>query len=167
MTSNCTVLVSVLLLSIPVCAQVPHAADVQAINAATAAWDQAWNAGNADALASLYTRDAIAMGPNDPALVGREAIQASSKKYFDEVNEENHSLVEDIRVSGDLAVARGTQTTKTSPKAGGDSVEDKAKWIAVFQRQPDGAWKVLWEIYNTDLPLDSRRQERRSVPGAV
>lgn len=157
MKTKYVMLVCVLLLSIPVGAQVPHAADVQAIRAATAAWDQAWNAGNADALASLYTSDAIAMGPNHAALVGKEAIRASSKKYFDEVKEENHSLVEDVRVSEDLAVARGTQTTRTTPKAGGDSIEDTAKWVVVFQRQPDGAWKVLWEIYNSDLPLDARR----------
>lgn len=127
-------------------------ADVQAIKEVAAAWDKVWNAGNAEALASFYTADAIAMGPNHPALLGKDAIRTSSRKYFDQFREENRSVVEDVRVSGDLAVARGTQETITKPKAGGNSVQDKAKWITAFERQPDRSWKVLWEIYNSDLP---------------
>jgi len=59
-----------------------NAAEVQAIKEASEAWDKAWNAGDADKLASLYTDDAIAMGPNVPARVGKDAIRVSCKKYF-------------------------------------------------------------------------------------
>jgi Domain of unknown function (DUF4440) len=83
--------------------------------------------------------------------IGKDALRASCKKDFDQFREENHSFVEDIRISGSLAVARGTQEATSTPKSGGHSVHDKEKWIVVFQRQPDGGWKVLWEIYNSDL----------------
>jgi ketosteroid isomerase-like protein len=53
--------------------EVDDPAGVQAIKDGNATWDKAWNAGNAEALASLYTADAIVMGPNEPARVGREA----------------------------------------------------------------------------------------------
>jgi uncharacterized protein (TIGR02246 family) len=137
--------------------QTSNPADVQAIKEASAAWDKAWNAGDADKLASLYTDDAIAMGPNQPARVGKEAIRGSCRKYFAQFSEENRSLVEDVRISGNLAVARGTQETRTISKAGGDSFEDRAKWVSVFQRQPDGSWKILWEIFNSDLPQAASR----------
>ena len=127
------------------------AADVQAIKDAIAAWDRAWNAGDCETLASLYTADALAMPPNVPA-ARVDATRASCKKDFDQFREENRSIVEDVRVSGNLAVARGTQEASTTPKAGGNSVRDKEKWIVVFLRQPDGSWKVLWETYNSDLP---------------
>jgi uncharacterized protein (TIGR02246 family) len=150
------------------CAQrVNDPVDVQAIKNVNAAWDKAWNAGNAEALASIYTADAVTMGPNQPAVVGRDAIRASCRKYFDQFSEENRSRVEDVRISGDLAVARGTQETDTSAKAGGYSVHDKAKWVTAFQRQPDGSWKVFWEIYNSDLAiadsLPSGMEERSLV----
>ncbi len=151
-------IVCVLLMVSCACAQEIHnSADVRAVREIVTAWDKARNAGNAELLASFYTADAIAMGPNEPARVGRDAIRASSKRYFEHFREENHSVLEDLRISGNLAVARGTQETRTSPRSGGNSVVEKAKWIVVFQRQSDGAWKVLWEIYNSDLPLvDSR-----------
>lgn len=154
MKTTYAVIVSVLFMLLSACAhEGNNPADVQAIKAINAAWDKAWNAGDAEALASLYTADAIAMGPNVPALVGKEAIRASSKKYFEQFREENRSLTEDVRICGNLAVARGTQETRTSLKTGGDSVQDKAKWITAYQRQPDGSWKISWEIYNSDLPV--------------
>ncbi len=133
--------------------EVSNPADIRAIKEAIAGWDKAWNAGNCELLASLYTGDAVAMGPNVPTAIGKDALRASCKKDFDQFKEENHSFVEDIRISGSLAVARGTQEATSTPKSGGHSVHDKEKWIVVFQRQPDGVWKVLWEIYNSDLPL--------------
>jgi len=142
------------LLFFSACAQkVNDPADVQAIKDANAAWDKAWNAGDAEALASLYTTDAIAMAPNQAVQAGRDAMRTSSRKYFDQFSDENRSVVDDVRISGDLAVARGTQETRTTVKSGGYSVRDKSKWITAYQRQPDGSWKAFWEIYNSDLPV--------------
>ncbi len=129
-----------------------NAADVQAVKDAIAAWDRAWNAGDCETLASLYTADAVAMPPNAPAHSGIESLRVSCKKDFDQFKEENSSHVEDVLVSGNLAVARGTQEATTTPKTGGNSVRDKEKWIVVYQRQTDGLWKILWETYNSDLP---------------
>ena len=130
--------------------EVSHPADIRAIKEAIAAWDKAWNAGNCELLASFYTADAIAMPPNAPATKGKDL--ASCRKDFDQFREENHSLVQDDRICGSLGVARGTQEATSTPKAGGHSVRDKEKWIVVYERQPDGGWKVLWEIFNSDLP---------------
>lgn len=132
---------------------VNNPADMAAVRRASAAWDKAWSAGDCEALALLYTTDAIVMEPNAPARVGRDATRASCKKYFSRFREVNRSRVEDVRVSGDLAVARGTEVSTTSPKAGGKTVQYRDKWVTVYQRQPDGSWKILWEIYNSNLPV--------------
>jgi len=79
-------------------------------------------------------------------------MRLSCKKDFEQFKEENRTRMEDVRVSGNLAVARGTQEASTAPKKGGNIVRDKEKWIVVYQRQTDGSWKILWEIYNSDLP---------------
>lgn len=153
-TIYAVILSILLLLSFSACAQkVNDPADVQAIKDASVAWDKAWNAGDADALASLYTADAVAMAPNQTSEAGRDAMRASSRKYFEQFSDENRSAVEDVRISGDLAVARGTQETRTTVKAGGASFQDKSKWISAYQRQPNGSWKILWEMYNSDLPV--------------
>jgi uncharacterized protein (TIGR02246 family) len=148
------VILSVLLLLLSACApKVNDPADVQAIKDTQPAFDKAWNAGNAEATASgFYTADAMRMDPNQPALVGKDAIRASLQKYFDQFSEEGRNVAEDVRISGDLAVARGTSEGKSSLKAGGYSAQFKSKWMTAFQRQPDGSWKSFWDIWNSDLP---------------
>jgi len=154
MKAKCAILLVVLFVQLSACARkVNDPVDVQAIKDVNTIWDKAWNAGNADALASIYTADAVAMDPNQPASVGRDAIRASCQKYFEQFSDENRVFVEDVRVSGDLAVARGTQETRTSPKGSDHSVQDKTKWVTAFERQPDGSWKAFWDIWNSDLPV--------------
>jgi uncharacterized protein (TIGR02246 family) len=132
--------------------------DVQAIKESCIEWDRAWNAGDAHAVAALYANGAVVMPPNKPAGLAREHVRAY-EKYFAEFREENRTTVDDVRVSGNLGVARGRQETLTFPNNGGQPSKDKAKWMTVFQRQGDGSWKILWEIYNSDLPAgDSSSQ---------
>ena len=155
MKTTYAVILAVLLLLFSACAQkVNDPADVQAIKDTGSAWDKAWNAGNTEALASgYYTADAVTMDPYQPAVAGKDAIRASLQKYFDQHAEEGRSVVEDVRVSGDLAVARGTAEGKSSLKAGSYSAQFKSKWMTAFQRQADGSWKAFWDIFNSDLPV--------------
>jgi uncharacterized protein (TIGR02246 family) len=154
MKTTYAVVLCLMLLLVSACAQkVNDPADVQAIKDTLPAWDKAYNAGNAEAIASsYYAADAVRMEPNQPAVVGKDAIRASLQKYFDQFNDEGQSVVGDVRVSGNLSVARGTVEGKSSLKAGGGSAQYKVKWITAFQRQPDGSWKAFGDIWNSDLP---------------
>jgi uncharacterized protein (TIGR02246 family) len=137
------------------CAQKVNApSDVQGIKDTQPLFDKAWNAGNAEQVVSdFYTADAMRLDPYQPALAGQDAIRASLQKFFDQYTSEGRNVAEDVRVSGDLAVARGIYEGKSSLKAGGNSVEDKGKWLTAFQRQADGTWKSFWDIYNSDRPV--------------
>ena len=67
----------ILLLMVVGCARKENdPADVRAIKRSSADWDDAWNEGDIDALLALYTNDAVVMGPNEPAVTGREAMRA-------------------------------------------------------------------------------------------
>jgi uncharacterized protein (TIGR02246 family) len=127
-------------------------ADVRAIKDALDRWVQLYNAGQYDTIVStLYADDAVLMTPNAPIREGREAIlQAYSGDA--EVNDEHidTSVVEDLRVSGDLAVARGADTGTTTPKRGGSPAKYSLKWLMVLQRQADGAWNFIYEMWNDD-----------------
>jgi uncharacterized protein (TIGR02246 family) len=127
-------------------------ADVKAIERSSADWDDAWNAGDIDALLAFYTSDAVLMGPNEPAVTGREAMRARFRSYFDIYDDETKSSLEDVRVSGDLAVVRGIYTDVSRPRTGGAPASEKGKWIGAYQRQPDGSWRIFWEMTSSDLP---------------
>ena len=148
------ILISSVLLAFACGPKVNAPADVQAIKGMDAAFDKPYNAGNAEALVSAnYANDAVSMGPNQKILVGKDAIRTSFQKDFDQFSSDVRDVTEDVRVSGNLAVSRGTYEGKTSLKAGGFSSQDKGKWVTALQRQPDGSWKIFYEIFNSDLPV--------------
>ena len=158
MKSIYAAILCVLLLLFSACAQkVNDPADVQAIKDMAARFDKAVNAGDAEAVAADYDpAGAMRLEPNQPALVSKDTIRSSFQKSFDLYTSDVSDVAEDVRVSGDLAVARGSYEAKPSLKAGGYSVRDKGKWVTASQRQPDGSWKCFWAIWNSDLPVAER-----------
>ena len=131
-----------------------QAEDVAAIKAFGPKAVAATNAGDAAALADLYTEDAIHMPPNRPALVGKEAIQSSYQTGFAQFTQKLTLTLEEVEVSGDWAFSRSTYTGTGTPKAGGEPIfEDNGKFLAIHKRQPDSTWKIHRDIANSDRPL--------------
>jgi len=147
------ILVSMLLLVIGCAQKVNDPADVEAIRNLDAVFDEANNAGDPDALADYFTDDVVRLGPNREAIVGQEAVRSDLQADFGQSKHDGLNVSEDIRVSGDLAVVRGTFEEMMSLKAGGYSIAEKGKWVGAFQRQADGSWKCFWDIWNSDLPV--------------
>ena len=148
------VLLCVLLLLFSACAQkVNDPADVQAIKTFVDDYVKAVNAADAGAIAAMMTDKSVFADPNVPVAVGKEAIRSLNQGYFDQLKAEQTAPVEDVRVVGDLAVARGTFTWKAMPKAQGlAAINDRGSWIAVYARQNDGSWKQDWVVGNSDQP---------------
>jgi len=130
-------------------------ADVAAIKASLAEWVQLYNAGDFDKIMSIfYAEISIQMPPNEPIRKGKEAILLGYQKER-ELNDEHcdSSVVEDVRVSGNLAVVRGIDTGTSTPRSGGEPVKYNLKWLIVLDRQSDGAWKWIYEMWNDNNPL--------------
>ncbi len=129
-------------------------ADVAAIKASIDEFFQLYNAGDFDRIMSIfYAENAIQMPPNESIGKGKEAILLEYQKAS-ELNDEHidSSVIEDVRVSGDLAVVWGIDAGTTTPRSGGEPVKYNLKWLNVLERQPDGTWKWIYEIWN-DNPL--------------
>ena len=146
-------------------AKQPHAsveADAAAIKTLMDEWVQLYNARDFDKLMSVfYAENSMLMSPNASSQ-GKEAILRGFRKD-DELNEEHvdSSVVEDVRVSGDLGVARGKDTGTTTPRNGGKPEQYDLKWLIAFERQSDGSWKCIYEMWNDNPP-----QVRSGSPGA-
>jgi len=125
-------------------------ADVTAIKALINEWVQLSNADDIDGIMSVfYAEKSILMPPNESICKGKEAIRRSYQEYRKSNKDHwDSSIVEDVHMSGDLAVARGTDTGLMTPRGGGESVQFNLKWLMVFERQSDGTWKCLYEIWN-------------------
>jgi ketosteroid isomerase-like protein len=128
-------------------------ADVQAVKDTAPAYDKFANAGDAAGLASnFYAADAIRMDPNQPASAGTDAIRATLEKSYAQSTESVRNVIDDVRVAGSYAVAKGTFEGTSTPKAGGTAVPVKGKFVTLYERQGTGPWKAVWDIFNSDLP---------------
>jgi ketosteroid isomerase-like protein len=130
-------------------------ADVAAIKTLIAEWVRLYNAEDFRSVMSVfYAKNAIVMPPNAPACRTKEAIlrmyQTDAELNIEHVDT---SVAEEVRVSGNTAVAWGMDTGTTTPRGGEASVPYSLKWLMVFERQSDGAWKCLYEIWNDNNPL--------------
>jgi len=134
-------------------APMPTAAeDEAAIRAKAQEYDQASNAEDIEAMMALYLDGAVRMNPNMPASVGKEAIRDYYLASWAGADDDVTNEVVGVQVSGDLASAWGTWGGRIVPADGSEPYDDQGKWSATFLRQPDGSWKALWEMWNSDLP---------------
>ncbi|MCU0250551.1 MAG: DUF4440 domain-containing protein [Vicinamibacterales bacterium] len=133
--------------------KVNDAADVQAIKDTGPAYDKFANASDAAGLASeFYSPDGIRMDPNQPASAGTAAIRATLEKSYAQSTENVRNVIDDVRVAGAFAMAKGTFEGTSTPKAGGAAVPVKGKFVTLYERQANGSWKAVWDIFNSDLP---------------
>jgi uncharacterized protein (TIGR02246 family) len=132
----------------------PSQADIEAaIGKVRAAYVAAENAGDAAALAALFTDDAVLMPPDAPAASGKEAIQSYFQSRNDEFTFELAVTKAEVVAAGDWAFSRGTYTLKATPKPKGKTIEDSGKYLNILAHQPDGSWKIARHIWNSDNPL--------------
>jgi uncharacterized protein (TIGR02246 family) len=129
-----------------------HDADVQTIKDTEAAWSKAAAAKDADKFASFYTDDASLLPADMPAVNGKDAIATTFKAMM---GDPNFSLSFagtrwDVAKSGEMGFSQGTYTlTITNPKSK-RAVHDKGKYLTVFKKQPDGAWKAVEDMISSD-----------------
>lgn len=128
------------------------AADVEALTELVGQYDAAVNSGNLDGLMALFADDAVEMPPDEPVVIGKDAIRLRGEPNFAEYNDHVSSTVEDIQVSGDWAFQRMAYTESRTPKEGGDTTTVVGKWVLISQRQADGSWLIDTEIWNSDAP---------------
>jgi uncharacterized protein (TIGR02246 family) len=138
------------------CAQQPQV-DVQAeqaaIRQAGVEWMNAANAKDVDRIVGLYTEDASLFPPNAPLVTGKEAMAPLWSEMVEAPGFSTSLRTTKVEISrsGELAYAAGTyEDTRNDPE--GNPVTDRGKWVVVFEKQPDGAWKMVADIWNSDEP---------------
>jgi ketosteroid isomerase-like protein len=66
-------------------------------------------------------------------------------------NIEWHANKVGVSRSSDLGYTSGT-TGMTFKDASGKTVVYKGKYLTVWKKQANGEWKVLYDMFNSDLP---------------
>ena len=106
-------------------------------------------AGDAKAVAALYTDDAIEMPPYEPLVKGKAAIeQYYTKQMSGPAKLKSLNLTHlESKASGDIGYDVGTYSQTISD--GQHSMDDTGKYTVIVKRVGT-AWKVAYAIYNSD-----------------
>jgi uncharacterized protein (TIGR02246 family) len=106
----------------------------KAVEAGNAKWIAAFNQGDAAAVAALYTEGATLMPPNSEMIEGREGVQ----NFW-------HGAIQ----SG---LKNASLTTVAVQAQGQDPQVVSGKYVVVWQKGSDGAWKLHVDIWNSNMP---------------
>jgi len=129
--------------------------DVAAITAFNKRYLGAINDEDIKTLSSLTTAGHVMLMPNRPPLEGKAANDEANGRAFEQFQfDEEWHPVETV-VSGDLAFQRGTYTTKATPRAGGESRSISGNFLRIYQRQPNGEWRMTRDTFNSVPPPGS------------
>ncbi len=101
-------------------------------------------------LVTYYADDAVRMPPDEPMYQGKDAMMAQLEALPAVTNLTLTPQL--IDGQGNLAYARGTYTFDVGP-ADGELVNMVGKWQAIYERQADGSWLCVSDIWNTDTPM--------------
>jgi ketosteroid isomerase-like protein len=127
--------------------------DRAAILRVDSTFTMAANTGSLDSVTAIYTEDASLMPPGEPAVTGREAIRQYWGRVMDRYTLRYDLGMDELEGRGDLAYQRGHYKLTASPKAkGAAAMSDQGKFVTVYRRGAMGAWGVVIDMYNSDLP---------------
>ena len=147
---------------------VPAAGWAQSANTDTAGIEQtlrkldaeasaAAGAGNVDKVVSLYAPGAVVMAPNAPAMTTADAIKKGWTEAVASLSLSWKPNKVEVASAGDLAYVTGTYEAK--PKDG-KALADRGKYVAVWKKQSDGSWKMVADIWNSDLPQSTAAEKK-------
>jgi uncharacterized protein (TIGR02246 family) len=129
----------------------------RAIQAAVRRYVTASNQGDVETLTSLYADDAVLLPPDHAPVEGRKAIEEFWRQGTD------HGLrVTTLRleVAGDVGYLIGRYNLPATAKEEADS----GKYVMCLKRQPDGAWKLTADIWNSSDIGDEDSDESSKLP---
>lgn len=146
--------VALILLAVTACTRkVDLEAERSAIRNADAEWSRQVAAQGAEGYVAGAADTIIVMPANEPAVSGKDAARQWAAKLM---ATPGFSLSwqptnAEVASSGDLGYTTGTYELKMQP--GGALVDDHGKYTTVWKKQADGQWKVVVDIFNSDVPL--------------
>jgi uncharacterized protein (TIGR02246 family) len=135
-----------LALALPVAASAQNAGDLRAqIEKADQAWQAAYNAGDAAAVAGLYAEDAKVMAPGHETASGRAAIQDLFKQDLTQ-GAKNALTTGEVLSGGDYVIAMGGYVAT----AADGSHLDHGTYMTVYKKV-DGAWKIYRDTWKSSM----------------
>ncbi|MEZ0247481.1 MAG: SgcJ/EcaC family oxidoreductase [Methylophilaceae bacterium] len=117
------------------------------VNQGNAAWNAAFNASNADALAALYTAEAILVPPTGTTVKGTAAIREFWSGLFKAGFKDHKIDLIGIRQEGKLTIAVA-KWQATGPDENGAPKQYGGQLVNILETQEDGQARSILHTWN-------------------
>jgi steroid delta-isomerase len=125
--------------------------DSQTIRRALEDWVVATNAGRRLQAAKIWTRDLIGWYPGEPDDTYEREMERARRLEGVKPEMRTELTINEIMVSGDLAVVRDTWTFIR--QTGSGPARSSLRGFEVWRKQKDGSWKISRWISAPDPPV--------------
>ena len=118
------------------------------IETAGTKFTEAYNSGNAAALAQMYTEDAAVLPPDGKRVDGRKGVEEFWQGAIDAGMKNLTLKALEVEERADLAYEVGAFTLDV-PSEGGALSTVAGKYIVVWKKGDDGTWRLHRDIWNS------------------
>ena len=134
----------VITLSAAAAGEVSDPAKIDSINNS---WSRALGQGSSADLVKFYTADAVVLPPSSEILANHDAI----KGYWEglhKIGVNKYTVYDvDLKIEGNIAYQTALwEAKRVTPE--GNTIEFDGNLSNVFERQPDGSWKIKLQSWN-------------------
>ena len=135
-----------------------RAADEAAIHSLVKEWSASAQAKDPEKFASFYADNATVMFADAPDVSGKTSIREAIGGMMQDPNFALAFAADKVVAarSGDLAYETGTYEMTVSDAKKKPATE-KGHYVVVWQKQADGAWKVVVDTPVSDPPQDAKK----------
>jgi ketosteroid isomerase-like protein len=127
--------------------------DVEGARTALQKADSDWSAAatNVDTFMGFMAPDGAIYPPNEPAAVGTDNVRAWATRMLGMpgFSVSWQSSAADVAASGEMGYTAGTYTLHVQGPT--EAISDNGKYLTVWKKDTSGAWKVVYDIFNSDL----------------
>lgn len=115
------------------------------------AYNDTLREGDVESWLATLSNDCVFLPPITPAVNGKDAVRKwVTETFFDPFHTELDYDFEELEFVGSWAFGWGWFQQTLTPKAGGDVVQVRGKFLDVFRRGEDGKWLLARVSFNTD-----------------
>ena len=115
-----------------------------------------YKTGDVERWLEVFADHAVGMHNTLPALEGKQALRQFAETVHSTFNIEQLDVTVDaVTRSGDWVLTRGNFTAHFVPRQGNPEAQSQArqgKYILLWERQDDGAWKIILDMGNGNSP---------------
>lgn len=117
----------------------------------------AFNTGNYDQVAALFSAEGVFMAPHHEPAIGAKAIERKMREFGDDGYQDLRVETTRVDHSGDIAMEIGRYTVSIV-KEQGAAVTDRGKYLAVWRRL--GAWRLVADCWSSNLPAAEQSADK-------